>query len=222
MKKVFILFGLIWLGAFVYAQNSPVLVPELQGKYEGKIKNGLANGKGMAVGKDKYEGYFKKGLPDGKGIYIWANGDVYEGYFKRGKLEGKGKLKFKFIEKDSILVGIFENSVYIGTKPLPDIKVIQLHNADGVLARKTADDRDVIFVHILRDARPAPISNLMVNVTSGTYTIYETYVHVENYILPLTINLRYTLPGYLTGTIDVTVEFIMQNKGQFKVDVKNF
>lgn len=222
MKKIVILIYTLLISTIITAQTNPVLLPELQSSYEGKIKKGLANGKGKATGIDVYEGYFKKGLPDGKGKYIWPNGDIYHGFFKKGKPDGEGTLTLKIEQRDSVITGIFENGVYKGPKPLPDLKVVRLNNADGVIARKIADDRDAIFVYIVRDARPAPYTNLLVNVTSGSYTVNETYIHIENYVLPLTINLRYTLPGYLSGTIDVNAEFILQNNGQFKVDVKNF
>jgi len=43
-----------------------VLKQEIATKYFGNCKKGLAQGKGVAVGRDKYEGQFKNGLPNGK------------------------------------------------------------------------------------------------------------------------------------------------------------
>ncbi|MEI6061185.1 MAG: hypothetical protein WCR72_10775, partial [Bacteroidota bacterium] len=51
-----------------------VLKPELVGTYEGKCKDGLANGKGIAIGTDRYEGQFTKGFPQGYGTYTWSTG----------------------------------------------------------------------------------------------------------------------------------------------------
>ena len=55
------------------------------GKYNGQAVNGLAEGKGIWLGKngDKYEGEWKLGLAEGKGIKYFKNGDKYEGDFKK-------------------------------------------------------------------------------------------------------------------------------------------
>ena len=54
-----------------------VLMEAISGSYEGDCRNGLAHGKGTALGWDTYRGQFKKGLPHGTGTYIWENGAVY-------------------------------------------------------------------------------------------------------------------------------------------------
>ena len=65
-------------------------------KYEGEIKNGKREGKGIMEYNDghRYEGDWKNDLRDGKGVYCFKNNesnkDKYEGEFKNGKAEGKG------------------------------------------------------------------------------------------------------------------------------------
>ena len=49
-----------------------------------------------------YEGELKNGLPEGKGIYMFANGDAYEGEFKNNKKEGKGIYIFGMFMKVSL------------------------------------------------------------------------------------------------------------------------
>ena len=62
------------------------------GKYQGEMKNGRKEGKGIFYYKNGaiYKGYFKNNLYEGKGLYCFENGDIYEGHFKKGKKEGKG------------------------------------------------------------------------------------------------------------------------------------
>ena len=62
------------------------------GTYEGEIKNGKREGKGIMYYNDgnRYEGEFKNGQREGKGIMYYKDGDRYEGEFKNGKKHGKG------------------------------------------------------------------------------------------------------------------------------------
>jgi hypothetical protein len=97
MKNAILSFTLIFLlSNITYANDDDkvkVRNPNLNQKYEGECKRGLAHGKGKAWGKeDYYEGSFKKGRPHGYGIYKWANESVYKGNFVRGKMKGKGEL----------------------------------------------------------------------------------------------------------------------------------
>lgn len=95
---------------FSYSQSGPckILKPEIAASYSGDCKKGLANGNGIATGKDKYEGKFKDGLPQGNGTYEYANGDKYEGDFKDGMRSGNGKFTFKFLGRDSTYLGMWK------------------------------------------------------------------------------------------------------------------
>jgi len=64
--------------------------PDIATEYSGGCRNGLAHGKGTAIGRDKYVGDFRDGELSGKGIYTWANGNRYEGDYRDGKPNGKG------------------------------------------------------------------------------------------------------------------------------------
>jgi len=110
------LFSVIGVGLFSQ-ENCQVLKPEIAGNYTGKCKNGLAQGKGKAIGKDTYEGTFSKGLPEGKGTYAWSTGEVYTGEWKEGYQEGEGKYSFKKDGNDTIIAGIWIKDVYTGPKP---------------------------------------------------------------------------------------------------------
>ncbi|MDH5398616.1 MAG: hypothetical protein OEX02_10735 [Cyclobacteriaceae bacterium] len=94
-----------------------VLLKELEGKYDGECKKGLANGSGKAEGTDSFVGEFKKGLPHGTGTYTWANGDVYQGEFEKGLKEGAGELKYT--NNPDPLVGYWKEDEYIGKYRVP-------------------------------------------------------------------------------------------------------
>ena len=64
--------------------------PDIAASYSGECRNGLANGKGTATGRDKYVGEFRDGLQNGKGDYAWDNGNHYVGDWVNGKKTGKG------------------------------------------------------------------------------------------------------------------------------------
>ncbi len=67
-----------------------VLDPELQDKYTGGCKDGLAEGYGEASGTARYKGGFRAGRKHGKGVKTWPSGDRYEGDFMNDHKEGFG------------------------------------------------------------------------------------------------------------------------------------
>ena len=73
-----------------YAEPCKVLDEELQGFYEGRCRNGLADGKGHARGAAEYVGQFRKGMKHGHGVKTWPWGDRYEGEFRNEFKHGKG------------------------------------------------------------------------------------------------------------------------------------
>lgn len=91
MKKTIIfLLGMIFSLHMFGQGECEVLVPELQGQYNGECKRGLAHGEGAAKGTETYIGNFRKGLPQGYGVYTYENGSVYIGSFKKGERDGYG------------------------------------------------------------------------------------------------------------------------------------
>ena len=62
------------------------------GRYEGEMKDGKRNGKGIFYfdNDDRYEGDWKDDKMNGKGIYYSNSGNRYEGDWKHGEKNGKG------------------------------------------------------------------------------------------------------------------------------------
>ncbi len=92
MKLLSLLLGISCLFLFEYSSAATCKVndSDIAAEYSGDCKNGLANGQGVAKGKDEYKGEFLNGNKHGKGTYNWAKGDRYEGEWKDGKKHGKG------------------------------------------------------------------------------------------------------------------------------------
>lgn len=94
-----------------------VLMPQIEGEYTGKCKNGVAHGKGLAIGEDTYKGSFKVGLPFGKGEYKWSTGERYVGEWEFGKREGEGIFYYFKDNEPLTLEGIWIDDQYVGPAP---------------------------------------------------------------------------------------------------------
>jgi hypothetical protein len=202
--------------------NCKVLKPELTGGYKGKCKDGLANGKGSAIGIDRYEGQFLKGLPEGKGTYTWATGESYTGYWREGKRNGEGEYTFFYNGNDSILAGNWENDRYTGPVPKKP-QVIHKSNIDRYTFRKTKNIRNRILINLYQNgSRNTGISNLMISSSSGYDTSLGNSVGYDEVSFPVKILVKYTTLNKLkTATYDVEFEFEISESGDWIVDLHN-
>ena len=119
--KFFLLLPCVLIIQMAAAQETcKVMMPSLEGQYEGDCKKGKAHGSGKAEGTDQYLGEFKDGLPHGKGVYRWKNGDFYEGEWQNGKKSGDGGMAYKRNGKaDSVVTGFWKNNTYVGKYEKP-------------------------------------------------------------------------------------------------------
>ena len=60
--SVLIIMFFLAIGLRAQQNDCKVLLESISGTYEGKCKNGLAHGKGIAQGTDRYEGTFVCGF----------------------------------------------------------------------------------------------------------------------------------------------------------------
>ena len=91
MMRLLLSVFLALLGVDVHAQPPcRVLDPSLLGSYEGGCKDGLAEGKGTAIGQARYVGEFAAGRKHGHGTYLYPSGDAYTGDWRDDRREGFG------------------------------------------------------------------------------------------------------------------------------------
>ena len=81
--------------------------------YVGQVKNGKANGHGVAILStgSRYEGEWKNNLRDGEGTFYWADGQHYEGEYKNDKRHGIGTYHWLNGEK---FVGLWQDDQRTG------------------------------------------------------------------------------------------------------------
>ena len=90
LHSIFILFILSTSAVSAIATDCKVNSINIVTEYSGDCRNGLANGKGVAIGIGTYVGEFRDGNKHGNGVYTEANGNRYEGEYRDNKRVGKG------------------------------------------------------------------------------------------------------------------------------------
>ena len=226
MKNIFTVAMALTLGFLVinsFAQDDcRVLLEELAGTYKGKCKNGLASGKGKAIGEDMYEGTFKEGLPDGKGTYNWANGDTYTGEWTKGLREGQGTFTYRMEGKETILAGIWKEDVYVGPMPKKPIVLDKL-GVDRYTFRKVPGNKNRVLISFYQ--------NGLANLDLDNFRIYSTSVAsaplgnargFDHINFPVKIKVSYDTWNKLrTSKIYVILEFEIFEPGDWQVDIHN-
>ena len=89
-----------WVNCGINAELlDPYYSPGVTFTWTGPVKNGKANGQGVATKyvnekfESKYEGTYKNGIREGKGTFTHKDGSVRTGTFVNGQLMGKGTAK---------------------------------------------------------------------------------------------------------------------------------
>ncbi len=109
------------------------LVYDNDDRYQGQMKNGRPNGRGvfLAVADNRrYEGTFRNGEFHGRGTYTFANGDRYVGQFAGGQPHGIGKFAFF---KDGKTAYSYNGQFYLGVINGKGV----VTNADGTTCNGT-------------------------------------------------------------------------------------
>lgn len=207
----------------VYSQqNCKVLKPGISDQYEGKCKNGLANGKGIATGVDRYEGQFIKGLPQGEGTYTWSDGNTYSGEWVEGLRHGIGKFIMKNSRKDSIQDGLWENDEYKGVKP-DKPNVTYNYGVDRFNFKKSPSLSNRVLIDIFQNgSHNRKITNLLMSTSSGQDLVYGILSGYDNVQFPVTIKISYTTTNKLnTSLINVKFDFVIYEPGDWTVELYN-
>ncbi|MGV6846300.1 MAG: hypothetical protein ACWA42_09275 [Lutibacter sp.] len=228
--KILIIVSLFFISSnLIEAQqkNCRVLAKSLVGTYVGKCKKGLANGKGIAKGKNTYEGMFKKGWPNGKGKLTFANGNYFEGSFKNGQLNGKGKLVFKVNGVDSVKVGYWEDNKYVGKKKIPAYNVTFSRSVDRYSFRRITDNDNIAtnkikIKFIQNGGANTTVSDIRMNAVNGNRIETPNYVGFENITFPFKCKINYTTRNKLkTMSYDCIIEFVINKPGEWELILNN-
>lgn len=214
---------LIFLSSsLVFSQEScEVLKEDIKGVYKGDCKNGLAHGKGLAVGENKYEGEFKKGFPDGEGMITYSDGGIYFGNWKNGLKEGEGKYSINLNGKDSIADGIWKNDNYEGKKPTKQYEVIKKVSVSRYTIRKVGDISKMVSVKASSKGKDVKVN--IINSSSGNVISKYGYTYIENIsVFPFTCEMRYTVPSEF-GAVALQVEFSFRifEPGEWLVELRH-
>jgi hypothetical protein len=198
-----------------------VLKPEISGKYMGKCKNGLADGKGLAEGTDKYEGKFAKGLPNGTGKYTWATGEVYEGSWKNGKRDGQGKYTYKTNGVETVDFGLWKDDEFIKKIVPAGYTVFRSTSITRYLVKNLGQGNRVLFT-LMQNGNNTQTSNLNLFSTSGNSFSIGSKIGYENIDFPCTLKLSYSCPNKLkTAFISVEFEIGIKEPGNWEITINN-
>jgi len=219
------------LFSVAYSQdNCKVLKPEIDAKYSGGCKHGLADGRGEAYGIDQYIGEFRKGLPDGVGIYTWHTGEKYEGEWKKGLRNGTGKYTIQYDGRDSVLSGIWENNSYVGEKAISPYVIQYKNGIVRVSCVRIGDQPFYVRYKFSRGGNTSEntnaISGLLLQGSSGNESQTGTNLEFKDVTFPFEGKVQFSAPSALSNatelnsvTLNYELRFVINQSGAWIVTI---
>jgi len=203
------------------ADSCKVLFKEISGTYKGDCKDGLAHGKGKAVGEDTYNGEFKNGLPDGKGKYTYKDGNMFLGHWVNGLKQGEGKFTYYTNGKANVLEGFWQNGEYVG-KTSPE-EMFRVTNQTGIghysIKKTEGDDGKISIAFYSVNVKYVP-TDLKVTATNGQ--VHQDYknVSVTEFNCPVTVSIYFTIKSQ-AGAKQCFLFFDILKPGNYEVTVSD-
>ena len=223
MKKSILLTALtvIFLASDICAQtNCRVLMPSISAAYKGPCRQGLADGTGEASGTDNYAGDFRKGLPDGKGTYIWHTGESYIGEWKKGLRDGEGVFIYRYLDRDSVLSGLWKEDKYIGEKEIPRYTIEYRDGIGRVSCFRTGDRPYVRYRFSRNGGESNNISNLLLQGSSGSESMSASFTGFEQVTFPFTGKVKFNAPNnFYTAVLNCELRLIINEPGAWVVTI---
>lgn len=198
-----------------------VLMKEISTTYKGDCLDGLAEGKGTAIGEDTYKGMFHQGLPHGKGIYKYKNGNVFTGNWNMGLKNGEGEFKYKLNDKVTLLKGFWKDGEYSGlSKPAEDYRVTNLSGIENQSITKVAGKEAIIEISFEKAMKKYIPRDLAIKLSSGYRIDQNLKVVIQNYNCPLNCTIHYTI---LVNGIErqCNFDFDILQQGKYEVFLSN-
>jgi hypothetical protein len=208
----------------IHAQDGcEVLIPELQGFYQGKCKKGLAHGKGRAEGIDSYEGHFSKGQPNGSGKYTWANGEIYVGEWAQGKAHGKGTMTYQGESGDTAVSGIWRKGEYMGKEVPPPYQITRKRGVVRYSIHKLNNTTNGIRLTLLLAGNfNVDVEDFSMVSDSGEEYQSGRYYALQNAIVPYAVSIKYrTWNSLHSAKSEVVFDFVINEPGMFEVSITN-
>lgn len=210
-SRILTLLFLIAVNTVFFAQKCKVKDDNLNKKYEGECKKGLAHGYGKAWGEDAFfEGEFRKGVLHGNGVYVWKNGNKYSGHFVKGKFEGKGEL----IKADLVQKGYFKKGKYIGEYKTP-YKVISKKGIRTVSFLKQQQDINEVEIRIFNNG-------VLINTDVRIIDTNNTFVENNGSILTMK-DIKFPLKKvelfFTVDSFSYSLNFEIYQKGNWQVNI---
>ena len=193
--KVFFIF-IVLCRSLLMAQidSCRVLVKDIAGNYKGDCLNGLANGKGAAIGKDTYVGNFVNGFPDGKGKYKYYNGNVFTGYWSKGLKNGQGKFIYFIEDKKYVQEGYWKDDNYIGISNPDDFyKITNRLGTEDFEIKKVNDNQAKLKISFYAAMTKYVPDNLKISTSTGQLSQENLNFSIYNYIIPTLCEISYTI-----------------------------
>ena len=199
-----------------------VMVKNLKGTYVGKCKDGLAHGKGEAVGIDSYKGKFKNGYPEGKGTYTYADGSVFTGEFVKGRREGRGNYEIMVDGQKVLKEGYWEDDVYVGPKKVLPYKIKIKRSVERYSFVRVSDGNSV-KIHLLQDGiNNSTVEDIIIYGSSGAEQSIAHNIGFTNVEFPFTGKISYSTANKLkTARFQVVFEFEILKPGDWKISLYN-
>ena len=208
-------------GSVIFAQDDcKVLNSSIGVSYNGSCKKGLAEGTGEAMGVDRYKGEFKKGLPDGEGTYFWLTGEIYAGEWRKGLREGNGKYSYKYMDRDTVISGIWKKDKYIGEVELAPYIIEYRNGISRVSCIKVGGRPYVKFKFALNGAESNDISNLLIQGSSGSESNTTEFTGFEQIVFPFSGRVTFQAPNaFRAAMITCELRFVINEPGSWIISM---
>ena len=198
IKKYVFVISLIFIGITkLFSQeidSTKVLMSKISRSYKGETKDGLADGKGTAIGEDTYTGGFKTGLPDGKGKYTYKNGNTYTGFWSNGQKNGKGVFNYSINGTNFTQKGYWVNGDYSGLdNPNNFYNVSNMIYIESYTINKLEGNENNILLSVMNGEIKYVPSNFDIKISSGQWQSRGKDLFINNYTYPINCEIHFTI-----------------------------
>jgi len=217
----------VWLFLFLLAcggmaqeeSGCLVLMEAISGSYEGDCRDGLAHGKGKAMGWDTYRGQFKDGLPHGKGTYIWENGNKWIGKWKNGMCHGRGKWIIRKSGLNQVIRGIWKDGKMVREFQKNPYKITYMNGVERVRIYRNGE-RNLIEIYPIRRGSGPLYRYLRLNTSSGVRNMERRPYTIAYPMFPFEGAVYFEAPNQFMAYMKMCeVEYKINEPGRWVIEI---